>query len=102
MTTTPNTEELLPCPWCGGQAEEFQSIYARCQSKRCHGWSGRDPATKAQWNTRAPVRSLADDPEAVGRGWVVYIKARQEVGNATDAVKAIFRAGEGATKKGTT
>ena len=68
MTTTPDTTQPLPCPFCGGEAalepegsgmdtEENWSVYCfaeECPSTPCVVEAGMDNAIAA-WNTRHPT-----------------------------------------------
>jgi len=70
MTT--QTKKLLPCPFCGGEANVFQfdtdDAYVACS--QCNGTNGvnypSEEAAIAAWNTRTPNLSALDSDEAVG------------------------------------
>ena len=59
-------KELLPCPFCGGEAKyyeytgEYQNV-VRCKDIACAGSDGvwgdwiEDPATVTRWNTRSAI-----------------------------------------------
>ena len=103
--SAPETE-MLPCPFCGGQAyiSEFSGItgthfYAHCVDETCPafivepycGWSRKIEAIAA-WNTRAPVASPAPDSEALAgyRAAAAYVAADSWDGcsDCIDALKA--------------
>ena len=57
--TDNRTTELLPCPFCGGEARHYApgpvEHHVECTNSKCyavtHGWSSKEQAIEA-WNTR--------------------------------------------------
>jgi hypothetical protein len=64
MSTTEKSEELLPCPFCGGAALEWSRLglaFACCDDSAC---PGRDVICSVEiWNRRAP-----STPASIGEG----------------------------------
>ena len=49
------SEELKPCPFCGGEAEIFESAICQIRCSNCNArscWNTKDKAIEA-WNRRA-------------------------------------------------
>jgi len=51
--------DLLPCPFCGGEAVKVDGYTVACAHGLCIGWTVRR-ASPAEWNTRAPVQAQID------------------------------------------
>ena len=72
------TDELKPCPFCGGDATpDFSSIegenayHFHCQSKDCPAWPNVSGATESEaitaWNTRADNTLLTEARAIIGQ-----------------------------------
>ena len=62
------SEQLKPCPFCGGDAEIYSTLpehtYVYCRRCGACGWAARNTAEAADaWNSRSPSGSwvLADN-----------------------------------------
>ena len=57
---TEQSQELLPCPWCGGEAMIFRKTEACCKNEKCAGWTVNRCGID-KWNTRPKASpTLAD------------------------------------------
>jgi len=64
--TPPTNSELLPCPFCGGQAQATHNGRASCQTEGC--FMGRFYISIHQWNNRtspSPATNLSELEKAI-------------------------------------
>ena len=60
------TEQLKPCPFCGGEADECETTgWLACTSPRCPAFNCL--ATEADWNHRATLDSERPDASDMNR-----------------------------------
>ena len=56
------SEKLLPCPFCGGEAELFNGgpgrAFIMCDGCRCTSDDGTTERIVAAWNRRAPLTNI--------------------------------------------
>lgn len=95
--------ELLPCPFCGGEAELSYCGWVSCHNCGCDGpYTGDSPdEAAAAWNTRdysdlVETQRLLDKSEALGMGLRDQVREleqqlAQERGWRTELIEQVWR-----------
>ena len=97
--------KLLPCPFCGGEAEwgHKDKNWIRCKKCSCESlyYENKDDAIKF-WNTRKPIERIVERLEEVKMNHFLTIAntgdgkldfAYEKVGNAFDKAIEIVKGG---------
>ena len=74
--------DLLPCPFCGGEAVKVDGFTVACAHGLCIGWTVRR-ASPHEWNTRALPAVQPDAREAALREALEAVNAKWRSGADT-------------------